>query len=405
MAVFVPGALPGELVRARITKTAPRYALAELVAVERSAPERTAPPCPHYAACGGCAVQHMSYKGQLAFKQRKVAEALARIGGAAEGTYELRPILAMDDPFRYRNKAEFAVSGTAIGLRPQKSHAVAEVSGCLLLQQAAEDALAAVRGFLRAAKGDAGLSQVTVRVSGGGAVMVVLDGPGPLREAAALTLALRAALPGLTSVVSRAGGRRAVLLGAEALEERIGTLRFRLSPEAFFQVNARQTEALYGIVADLCAPEGHERVLDAYCGTGTMALLLARRAAHVLGVDQEAAAIADARASARLNGVGNAQFVCAPAQEVLPRRAAQGERFEAAVLDPPRAGCDEAALRALAACDPGRIVYVSCDPATLARDIARLRPLGYALRAAAPVDMFPHTKHVETVVSLQRRDP
>ena len=498
-AVFVPGALPGERVRAAIVRSAKRYCEARLVEVLEPSPDRRAPDCPHYGVCGGCQARHMTYTASLAQKRRRVRDALTRIGGI--DAPEVRPTIGCGAPDRTRNKAEFPVGRDAagrlvVGAHAAGSRAVVPLDDCPLQKPAAVRALRWLAGRLDGLACAAHLTNLVTRVNRAGALMAVLCADAPVEPAVrALVPEMRRALPELVSVYFLLQNRRPAhaldgrcvhLWGARTLDDELCGLTFALSPQSFFQVNAEQAERLYEIALDAaglpqregtripdpepaapprdaaqcagaadpaaCAsaaadsshsgapgsgahflssesarprvsagqpsaaqpsctmpePGGARilRVLDAYCGVGTIALAAARRAHDVLGVEIVAPAIADACHNARRNGLSDrARFVCADAAEEIPRRVAQGERFDAVILDPPRKGADEKLLRALLCAAPPRIVYVSCDPATLARDVRILSDGGYRFNWAQPVDMFPWTGHVETIALLQRATP
>lgn len=417
MVVFVPKALPGEQVRVRVIKPDKRYAVARLLEVEKAAPERVTPPCPYAARCGGCVAQHMRYEATLTFKQRQVGDCLRRIGGLEAP--DVAPMMGMTRPWRYRNKGSFPVGGTTgaplIGCYAPRSHTIIDApEGCLLQDEQSDRMVSEVRRWMIEQRippyeeaGHRGLIRhVVTRVTRSGQAMLTLV---TMREeipaAQALINALRAAVPGLRGVCIAPNDRRTnvifgdasrALWGAHILEETHFGLRFSLSPRAFFQVNPIQADRLYQRALDYAQLRGGERVADVYCGTGTMTLLLARAAREVVGIEWSEAAVADAERNAAENGIPNARFVCEDAAKALPALVETGERLDVVVLDPPRKGCDEAVLQAVGRARPDRLVYVSCNPATLARDAALLAKLGYGLVSAQPVDMFCWTGSVET---------
>ena len=455
-AVFVPGALPGETVRAEIVRAAKRYCEARLVEVLDPSPERRAPDCPHYGVCGGCQGRHMTYAETLRLKRGRVRDALVRIGGL--DSPEVFPVIGCDSPDRTRNKAEFPIGRDAggriaIGAHMAGSRTVVPLDDCLLQKPAAVRAMRWLSERLDGLGCARHLTNLVTRVNRRGEMMAVLCADAPVESAVrALVPEMVRTLPELRSLYFLLQNRRPShaldgrcmhLWGQRALDDELMGLTFSLSPQSFFQVNAEQAERLYEValaavglgaenarvshqpeagcaaprtgseMGDSCLPAGQTpardvevRVLDAYCGVGTIALAAARRACDVLGVEIVAPAVADAVQNARRNGMdGHARFVCADAASEIPRRIARGERFDAVILDPPRKGADEKLLRALLLAAPPRIAYVSCDPATLARDVRILCEGGYHFEWAQPVDMFPWTGHVETVVLLSHKKP
>ena len=427
LAVFVPLALPGERIEARIVKVEKRHAFARLERVLTPSPERAEPRCPVYRRCGGCAAQHMAYAATLAFKRAQVQDCLARIGHIA---LDVPPVWGMDAPWQYRNKGAFPVAagdaqdaGVRIGFYARRSHAVVDApAGCPVQREASDAAVSAVRHWMVAhrvppydeATHTGCVRHIMTRVTQDGQVMVVMVSLPPRMPAEeALVARLRQDVPGLASVVLSHNPRQTnvilgdtlrTLWGTDALEDVLHGLRFRVSPRTFFQVNPAQTERLYAQALQYAALTGEETVVDAYCGAGTISLLLAQRARRVVGIEVVPEAIADARHNATQNGIDNAEFLVGETERILPALVAQGMHPEVVVLDPPRKGCDPAVLHAVARAAPRRVVYVSCNPATLARDAALLVAAGYRAAAAQPVDMFCWAGDIETVLLLVRTD-
>lgn len=423
--VFARGALPGDRVRVRVTETRARYARASVEAVTAPSADRVEPPCPYFGRCGGCRLQHAAYAAQLAFKAKQVRDCLERLGGL--GPFELRPILAAPEPYGYRNKMEYTVARGAdgapvVGLhQAERYDVVLDIERCLLQSETMNALLAEVRRAIRARdlpvwepeSGEGLLRFVTLRQAPGtGEAMVNLVAASPdVARLAPLAAALRERVPATASVVLNVNAQKAsvavgteehLLAGRDHIRERLGGLTFQISANSFFQTNTRQAERLFGLVADASALTGSETVLDLYSGTGAISLLLARRARWVHGIEVSAAAVADAVRNARANGIDNCTFRPGEVRHVLPALMREGVRAEVVVADPPRAGFHPRALRALAALGPARLVYVSCNPATLARDVGELVRLGYALEWVQPVDMFPQTPHIEAVARLRR---
>jgi 23S rRNA (uracil1939-C5)-methyltransferase len=424
-AVFVPGALPGEIVKAAVTRNEPNRLTAEVVAIEKRSPHRVKPPCPVYDRCGGCQLQHMDYAGQLAAKEELVREAFARYTGLEGDKLPLRPIIGMEEPWRYRNKAQLQAGRTpdgklALGLYEPGSRRLVDIAGCAVQHPAVTEAAGRIRRLIAQAgvpvgSGPVGaLRTVVLRVApeSGELQLVFVASAERFPGLDRLVAAIRRELPQITSIsvnVNRGasplvfGERTRLIQGKADFETKLGDLRFRLSPRAFFQLNPEQTVKLYDLVREAAALTGRETVVDAYCGTGTIALWLAPHAREVRGIETIREAVDDAERNARLNGRTNARFYVGRAEELLPRWVKMGFRPDVIVVDPPRTGCDDALLRTVADVRPDRFVYVSCNPATLAKDCRVLLDAGFRIEWAQPVDMFPQTSHVECCVLLVRK--
>jgi len=380
--MFCAGALPGEVVHARVVQDRKRWARLELLEVLRPSPQRVEPPCPYFGACGGCQWQYAAYPAQLEYKRAIVVDQLQRLGGIPRPP--VLPTRGMADPWAYRNHAQFAVDARGeLGFQAAHSHQIVPIAHCPLLHPLLDELHAALdvdwpdlhRLSLRAG----------IRT---GERMVILEMTGKdVPE-------IETELP--VSLILRTGGSDVVLIGDGAIYELLAERRYRISASSFFQVNTPQAETLVQAVRRYLEPEPDDVVLDLYCGVGTFGLALAADVARVIGVEEHPVAIADARANA---GDDAALYLQGRAEAVLPGLDA---RITKAVLDPPRRGCRPAAMHALLALQPERIAYVSCDPATLARDAAALTGGGYHLVEVQPVDLFPQTYHVESV-SLWRR--
>lgn len=422
-AVFVPFALPGEKVLAHIIKTTSSYAVGKLVRILEESPRRVPPRCPAFGRCGGCALQHLDYEAQLESKRRQVADALQRIGGVEDAQERTLPTIGMERPWRYRNKGSFpfAMEGgkAAGGFFAPRSHRLIPLEDCPIQQEAGVSAMKAVREWADLCgvkaydeqRGTGVLRHVMTRTTLRGETMAVIVTTGPLPAPGRLCDLLQKNVKGLCSVVHNInkadtnvilGNRFKTLWGADTLSESICGLNFEVSAASFLQVNPLQTQRLYQTALEYAGLSGKERVVDAYCGIGTISLALAQRAGEVIGIEIVAPAIEDARRNALRNGIENARFICAPAEKELPRLIEEGLQVDVLTLDPPRKGCEEAFLQAVIRCQVPRLVYVSCSPGTLARDVKILTAGGYRLEKAQPVDMFPHTGHVETVVLLSK---
>lgn len=416
--LFVPGAVPGDLARVRVTAVKNNHGRADLVAVVAPSEQRAAPACPVFAACGGCSLQMMDYAAQLRWKTARVAAQLQRLAGLQDVT--VHPCRGMDDPWYYRGKAQFPVGLVAgrliTGPYAAGSHTIVPAAECLIQHPTANRVLAACSQAAdrlglspydeQAHTGD--LRHVLVRVSAAtGEALVVLVTRSPrLPRGRALARELMQAVPEVVGVVQNINPERTnVVLGAETrtlagrdyVEERLDGLTFTVSALSFFQVNPVQAAVVYRQVLTYAQLTGTETAVDVYCGTGTMALFLARGARRVVGIEAVAAAVDDACQSAARNAIDNVTFYHGAAEQVLPELAAHGLTADVVVLDPPRRGADPSVLAAVSNLGPRRLIYVSCNPATLARDLALLGAGGYRAVEVQPVDMFPHTAHVEAV--------
>ena len=419
-AVFVIGALPGETVRAHVIKVAPAYAIAKTLEILTSSRDRVSPKCAVFDQCGGCDLWHLSYPAQLKQKQQWVADALTRLGGFA--SVPMRQIVGMDEPVRYRNKGSFpfgTMNGAAVfGFYAERSHRLIPFADCPIQDEQIVEAARKVAAWANdcgvpvydETTGKGQLRNVVARTTAEGELMVVVVTRGALKRADELLSYLEGCdsvwhneNPKDTNVVF--GERFTLLSGKPALTETIGDKRFSVSPQSFLQVNRVQTAVLYETAAAFLDPKPEETVVDAYCGVGTISLFLSDHCRQVIGIEQVEPAIADAKQNAQTNGITNATFLCGNVEDVLPRLVSEQTKIDAIVLDPPRKGCEPAALEAIAESGVNRVVYVSCNPATLARDCKILAAKGFVLAAVQPVDMFPQTCHVESVVLMTRVNP
>ena len=421
--VFVPGALPGETVTAKIIKVSKQYAVGKLLDIANKANQRITPPCQSYPRCGGCTAQHIAYEDTLLYKQKQVADCLDRIGGVTSAA--VLPVLGMETPWRYRNKGAFPVGGAVgaprIGCFAARSHDIVDAAGGCLLQVKESDALvSAVKRWMllcgiepyQEASHQGLLRHIMTRKAADGSVMLVLVINGKtLKQPDVLITYAREACPALRSVIVCKNTKRTnvilgdamqTLWGEDCLHDEIAGFRMRVSPRSFFQVNREQAERLYETALSFAALTGTETVWDVYCGCGSITLPLSKKAKRVIGIEVVEDAVADARINAKENGVSNVTFIQGAAEQALPSLAKKQGAPDVIVVDPPRKGCEPEVIAAIAETAPARLIYVSCNPATLARDIALLAEKGYALQKVQPVDMFPWTSHVETVVLLSR---
>ena len=423
-AVFVNGALPGEVVRVRVKANEGNRLVAETVRTEKRSERRVSPPCPLYGPCGGCQLQHAEYAAQLLWKEELIREAFARYAGVDD--LPLRPMIGMDHPWAYRNKAQLMVGGTpgrvTLGLYRSGTRRLVDLASCPVQHPALNEAAERIRtvvnrlrippydpvrrtGVLRAVVLRVAFATGRLQVT-----YVTTQEHFPARER--LVRETRQALPNVAGIAQSVHDGRShevfgetvrTLWGDPFLEEKLGEVPYELSPRAFFQLNPAQAIRLYDTVKEAAALTGKETVLDLYCGAGTISLWLAPYAREVIGVESVPEAVEDARRNAALAGRSNVRFECARAEEALPRWARQGMRPDVIVADPPRTGLGKPLIDAIAKVRPARFVYVSCNPATLAKDTRLLLEAGYRLEWAQPVDMFPQTSHVESVILMVRK--
>lgn len=424
VAVFVKGALVGETCKISIMKVGKSCAWGRLVKVITPSPERIEPDCPHFESCGGCRLRHMTYEEELRCKRQRVDDALRRIGGLE---LSVSAIHGAENPQRYRNKAVFPVSedkkdGVKVGFYQERTHEVTDINACLLQSDQADKAGRILRRWMHKYKVTAyderahmGLVRhLFVRTNRRREclICIVVNGPAlPFEHE--LVKALRAGLPKTVGILLNTNTERTnvilgrkyrTLWGSETIQDRLCGLTFELSVPSFFQVNRDQAEVLYNIAVDYAGLTGEETVVDLYCGTGTISLVMARKAKKVIGAEIVAPAVRNARENAQRNGFDNAEFICADAGEAAQELARRGIRPDVISVDPPRKGLSLEVIDAIGTMQPERVVYVSCDPATLARDLKRFAEVGYQAVKAEAVDMFARTGHVETVCLMSRKE-
>lgn len=432
--VFVKDAVIGDRVTAKIMKAKKNYGYGRLMEILRPSPDRVEPVCPSARQCGGCQLQALSYEKQLAFKADKVRGHLERIGGFTD--FPMEPIIGMEEPFHYRNKAQFPVGlskdGRIItGFYAGRTHSIIENRDCALGVPQNREILDIVLSHMEKyniqpyeeASGKGLVRHVFTRCgyyTGELMVCIVVNGTS-IPHSQELVDSLRK-IPGMTSITLNInkkqnnvilGEKLKLLWGQEYITDKIGDIAYQISPLSFYQVNPQQTWKLYSKALEYADLHGEETVWDLYCGIGTISLFLARKAKSVRGVEIVPQAIADARRNAALNGIQNAEFFVGRAEEVLPgyyekyarENPGKTARADVIVVDPPRKGCDETLLDTIVEMQPEKVVYVSCDSATLARDLKYLCERGYGVDKVCPVDMFPMTVCVETVVLLSHKSP
>ncbi|MBQ9698281.1 MAG: 23S rRNA (uracil(1939)-C(5))-methyltransferase RlmD [Acidaminococcaceae bacterium] len=423
IAVFVPGALPGETVKASADFVKKNFVNGRLLEIVKASPDRVAPVCPVYKECGGCQLQHLSYDAELKEKRKQVEAALERIGHLRD--IKVMPTIGSASPLYYRNKMQFPVAGKKgklqIGCFALNTHRVIDVGDCCIQKQKNNEIAAVVRQWMNqfriTAYDEDNRTGIVRHVMGRvgvhtGEVMVCLvtaqDNVPHLKDLARM---LKAAIPGVKSVVQNVnkrstnvilGEKTKLIAGSPTIKDKIGPLKFNISAQSFFQVNSEQAEKLYNTALEFADLKGKETVVDLYCGTGTITLFMARKARQALGIEIVPSAIRDAKKNAMANHIDNADFLLGDAAVEMPKLAAEGLRPDVVILDPPRAGCEERVLAAIVTVKPARVVYVSCNPATLARDLAYLHEHGFTINKVQPCDMFSRTHHVECVVQLSQ---
>lgn len=432
---FVKDALIGDKVEAKVMKVKKGYAYARLMRIVSPSPNRTEPRCPYHKQCGGCQIQALDYSAQLLYKEKKVRNNLMRIGGFSEKLLDsvMEPIVGMEHPYHYRNKAQFPIgtdkNGEIVtGFYAGRTHTIIPNTDCALGISENQSILETLVNYMKRcnvkpydeATGTGLVRHVLIRkgfTTGEIMVCAVINGEH-LPQEDRLVEALRK-IEGMASISINIntqktnvimGGRCRTIWGSDTISDVIHMrdgegITFAISPLSFYQVNPIQTERLYGIALDYAGLTGTETVWDLYCGIGTISLFMAKRAKQVYGVEIVEQAIHDARRNAVRNGINNASFYVGKAEEVLPHLyEKEGIHADVICIDPPRKGCDSACLETIRKMMPDRIVYVSCDSATLARDLKYLCANGYELRRARAVDLFGHTVHVEVACCLQRKD-
>ena len=369
---FVPGTYPGDRVLAEVKEDKGRFCKCTLKEILEPSKDRVEPACLHTADCGGCPLMGLSYEAQLAWKQRSVTQALTRLGGLEDPV--VRPILSTGKTLRYRNKGEFVLQGNRAGCNARGSHRFVEIDDCPIQQEAVIEAMH--QALAETKPTQKYFTRLVCRSTASGETMIIKqheDGEGTA--------------------------------SCRILHDRIVTdactLKTEVSPLSFYQVNPEGCTLLYSKVQEYAALTGTEKVLDLYCGAGSIGLTLAGSCERVIGVEVVRQAFVDANRNAAINGLANATFVCGKAEEVIDTKL-QGVKADLVIVDPPRAGCAKSLLEAIGRISPKKLIYVSCNPATLARDIKILSGLGFTFKEATPVDMFPHSTHCETVALLEK---
>ncbi|PAF21014.1 23S rRNA (uracil(1939)-C(5))-methyltransferase RlmD [Terribacillus saccharophilus] len=421
--LFVPYALPGETAQVKVIKTKKNFGFGKLMEITKPSPARVEPPCNVYIQCGGCQLQHMSYQLQLEMKQKQVQNAMKKIGHLEH--VPVHPALGMDDPWRYRNKIQIPTAernGEMItGFYRKRSHDIIDdMETCVIQDEVNDRMVEAVRRIAsrlgisayneETHRGDLRHIMVRTGQQTNETMIVLVTRMNELPYAKELVAELHETYPQIKSIVQNINkertnvilGRKTKLLwGEEYIYDTIGDIKFAISAQSFYQVNPAQTKVLYDQALKYANLSGNETVIDAYSGIGTISLFLAQKAKKVYGVEIVPQAVSDAKMNAKLNHMDNAEFYVGKAEEVMPWWKAQGLNPDVIVVDPPRKGCEEDLLQAMIDMKPKRIVYVSCNPSTLARDLRFLEDGGFETKQVQPVDMFPQTGHIECVAEIE----
>ena len=420
--VFVDGGLVKDKIKVKITKSKKNYAVGDIVEIIEPSPYRVERKCSkELKDCGGCQIQELDYQEQLNIKTNEVKQVISRIGKLEDVV--VHPALGMEEPFRYRNKAQFPIQkvdgSPVIGFYKKKSHDIIPTDQCIIQHDVNDKIIKIIKTYIRAykvsvydEKTHTGVLRHLVTKVGftSKEVMVVLVANGrKLPYLNELASVLKENIPGFKTLVVNVnrektnvilGNENRVIYGDGKINDNIGDLVFEISPLSFFQVNPVQTEVLYNKALEYAALGENDTVFDIYCGIGTISLFLAQRAKKVYGIEIVEEAIKDAKRNAEINNLDNVEFYVGKAEDVVPKMYKQGKRANVVVVDPPRKGCDEKVLDTIVSMQPDRVVYVSCNPSTLARDLAYLNEKGYKALEVQPVDMFPHSVHIENVALI-----
>ncbi|WP_026883760.1 23S rRNA (uracil(1939)-C(5))-methyltransferase RlmD [Clostridium akagii] len=429
--IFVKNAIAGEQVQTQILKVNKNFAFGKIIKIIKKSENRDQPICPIYNKCGGCNLQHLKYRAQLDFKKKRVEDCIERIGklkivSLGYDGINIHETIGMENPYRYRNKAQLPISNlggeAVIGFYSPRSHDIIPMEHCYIQCEAFDDIIKLVKTWINKynistydeKNGQGILRHLMVRKSfrTGEVMVVIVVNSNELPHSDELIHVLTENISDVKSVIQNInkkatnvilGQKCITLFGQDKIVDTIDGYSFDISPLSFFQVNPKQTEILYKKVLEYANLSGNEIVFDAYCGTGTISLFLSQKAKKVYGVEIIKEAIDNAKANAIENKIKNTEFIVGEAEEVIPQLINKGINAEVVVVDPPRKGCAQSLLEAIASMKPNRIVYVSCDPGTLARDLSILDGLGYETIEIQPVDMFPQTSHVENVVKIVRK--
>lgn len=422
--VFVEGALKDETVKIKLIKINKNYGVGKLIEVLSSSESRTEPVCSTYKRCGGCNLQHSTYEAQLSFKTERVRDVIKRIGKLED--VKIHNTIGMENPYNYRNKVQLPVGKNkdgevVVGFYAPRSHDIINMECCYIQDEVGDKVIRVVKEWIKKfniqtydEKRNSGIVRHIMIRKGfktEEVMVVVVTNGNSIPYSEELVSMLKDNIEGIDSIIQNINNKQTnvilgqkckTLYGKDTITDFIGEFKFNISPLSFFQVNSIQTEVLYNKALEYADLQGDEIVFDAYCGTGTISLFLSQNAKKVYGVEIIPQAIQNAIKNAEENNVTNTEFIVGEAENEIPKLIEKGIKADVVVVDPPRKGCEESLLHSIAKMAPKKIVYVSCDPATLARDLNILQQLGYKTLEIQPVDMFPQTAHVETVVKLEK---
>lgn len=424
--IFIENALEGEKVRVKIVKVKKNYAYGKIIEIIESSNEREEPKCAHYKRCGGCSIQHMSYKKQLDFKWNRVKDCISKIGGLSEELVKY-PIGMNNNPYRYRNKVQLPIGKVngeiVVGFYAPRSHDIIDLESCLIQDKIADKVCYLTKQWIK--KYNIEPATVNGEFNPNGLLRHIIIRRGfKTNEVMVVLVATKKDIPhleefkeiiksnieGIKSIILNINSKNTnvilgqeciTLYGEDVIQDYIGDFKFNISPLSFFQVNPIQTEVLYNKALEYAGLTGEETVFDAYCGTGTITLFLSQKAKKVYGVEIIEPAVINAKLNAEINNVDNTEFFVGKSEEIIPDLINKGIKADVIVVDPPRKGCDIKLLEAIGKTRPEKVVYVSCDASTLARDLKILKTIGYETKVIQPVDMFPQTAHIENVVLLE----
>lgn len=422
--IFIYGALPGEKVEVKIVKVTSSYAYGKILNILKPSPARVEPFCSVYKRCGGCHLQHMSYEAQLEFKTNRVKEVIRRIGGLEN--VNIKDVIGMYNPLNYRNKAQYPVgildNRVVIGFYANRTHEIIPSESCMIQHPRGVELANLIKDFIiqkgipiydeKTGKGVIRHIVTRVGFATGETMIIVVANTDRLPFGNELVDYVKQKAPIITSIIHNInkkntnvilGEENIVLYGKDHIIDQIEKYKFKISPLSFFQVNPLQTEVLYKQVVKYAELTGSEIVFDLYSGIGTISLFLSEKAKKVYGIEVVEDAVKDAVENAKLNCISNVEFIAGEVEKVVPDLKARGISPDVVILDPPRKGCEKELLGVISEIQPKRIIYVSCNPSTLARDLKILDGLGFKTEEVQPVDMFPHTYHVECVVLLKRK--
>ncbi len=414
IAVFVPYTIIGETVRVHIIKVNKTYAVGKLIEVVSPSIHRVKSECEYFYKCGGCQLWHMDYEAELDYKYNKVKNCIERIGGIS---VDISPIVSADFCTRYRNKVQLPVSKSGVGFYMRNSHNVVDIDDCLLQDKRCKEIVLKIKEWIKKLDiepfdektNDGLIKHIYIRSGKSGIIVVIVSKTDKIPKFDVLTeelISLNLNIEGIvcninpdnTNVVL--GRENKIIWGKGSITDNIGETEFKISPDSFYQVNKEQTLKLYNLVAEMADITENDTVWDFYCGIGTIGQFVAKKANKIIGIEIVPQAVEDAKKNAKKNGITNAEYYCGPAEIVAPTLIKKGERADVVILDPPRKGCDEILLDTVIKSHSKRIVYVSCKPSTLARDLKYFNEHGYITKQIVPVDMFPRTCHVECVALL-----